>query len=133
MHLFKRYPWTVAAIVVALILYIMAISDAVYELTSPSFLSFHVLLRKVYSIGAFTLVGYLLRRSLAERGGAKLIMVAVLGTALYSSAIEVGQFLAGSKEGLRWNVFDTICGAIGGTIASCDLIWARLRKRASKN
>jgi hypothetical protein len=131
MRTLRRYPWTIAAIVVAATLYALAINDAFYVLTSPSYLSWHVLLRKIYSIIAFTLVGYLFRRSAGERGGSRFITVAVLGTACYSAAIEVGQLLAGSKEGLGWNAFDTTCGAIGGAIATGDLIFARLFRPAS--
>jgi hypothetical protein len=129
MRTLQRYPWTTAAIVVAATLFALAINDSFYELTSPSSLSWHVLLRKGYSIIAFTLVGYLFRRSLRERGGSRFITVAVLGTACYSAAIEVGQFFAGSPEGLGWNAFDTTCGAVGGAIASSDLIFARLFRR----
>jgi hypothetical protein len=127
-RLVLRYRWTLAAIVVAGVLYALALSDAFYELTSPTALSWHVWLRKAYSIVAFTLVGYLFRRSLEERGGKQFIAVAVIGTALYSAAIEVGQFLAGSKEGLGWNAVDTICGAVGGAIATADLIAVTTRR-----
>ena len=128
MRLSLKAPWTLAAIAVAAVLYAVAISGAVYEVTSPSWLSFHLVLRKCYSVGAFALVGYLFRRAARERGGTHLVAVAVLGTALYSAAIEVGQYFAGSKEGLGWNAIDTLCGALGGAIASADLILAR-RKR----
>jgi hypothetical protein len=126
---FKR-PWTVAAIVVAVVLYAVALSGAAYELTSPSTLSFHVWLRKSYSIVAFALVGYLFRRATLEGGGKHPIAAAILGTALYSAIIEVGQAFVGSKEGLSWNAVDTLCGAIGGTVGAADLIFARLRARS---
>jgi hypothetical protein len=126
---FKR-PWTVAAIVVALALFAVAVSNSAYELTSPSSLSFHVWLRKTYSIGAFTLVGYLLRRAALEGGGTHPIRTAIFGTALYSAAIEAGQAFAGSHEGLAWNAIDTACGAIGGTLATADLILRRVRASA---
>ncbi len=123
-----RRPWTVAAALVAAALYAIALSDAVYELTSPVALSWHVLLRKTYSIGAFTLVGYLLRRALRENGrkGRRTTIVAcIAGVAAYSAAIEFGQWLAGSHEGLGWNAVDTICGAIGGGLAVADAIIGR--------
>jgi hypothetical protein len=116
-----RKPWTIAAIIVAAILYAVACSDAIYELTSPSALSWHVLLRKTYSIVAFALVGYLFRRAQAENGGQRLIVSTIIGVAAYSAAIEVGQYFAGSKEGLLWNAFDTACGAAGGALATLDL------------
>jgi hypothetical protein len=127
-----KSPWTVAAIVVAVALYAIAVSNAAYELTSPSSLSFHVWLRKTYSIVAFTLVGYLLRRATFEHGGNRPILVSILGTGLYSAAIEVGQAIGGSKEGFGWNGFDTLCGVVGGTLAVADLILARLKAGAGK-
>lgn len=113
---------------VAAALYAIALSDAAYELTSPVELSFHVLLRKTYSIVAFALVGYLLRRALRESGRdapRATIVACIAGVAAYSAAIEVGQWLAGSHEGLAWNAFDTFCGAVGGTLAVVDLILGR--------
>jgi hypothetical protein len=121
-------PWTLAAGLVAGALYAIALSDAVYELTSPIALSWHVLLRKTYSIGAFTLVGYLLRRALRENGRESrraTIVACVAGVAAYSAAIEFGQWLAGSHEGLGWNTVDTICGAVGGAFAVADLVIGR--------
>ena len=112
-----RKPWTAAAVIVATILYIVACSNAIYELTSPSALSWHVLLRKAYSIVAFTLVGYLFRRAGAENGARRLPFSTIVGVAAYSAAIEVGQYFCGSKEGLAWNAFDTACGAAGGALS----------------
>ena len=121
-------PWTIALALVAILLYAVAISHAVYDLTSPASLSWHVVLRKTYSIVAFAIVGYLLRRTLGEYGraeGRSTIVACILGVAAYSAAIEVGQFLHGSQEGFTWNVIDTVCGAIGGTISVADLIFRR--------
>ncbi len=118
-------PWTVAALVVAAILYGVALSNSIYELTSPPALEWHVILRKFYSIVAFTLVGYLFRRSLVEWGRSDVVLPTILGVALYSAAIEVGQALMGSKEGLGWNAFDTFCGALGGTLAVADRLLVR--------
>jgi hypothetical protein len=119
-------PWTVAAIVVAAVFFALAVSHAVYELTSPHALSWHVLLRKTYSIVAFTIVGYLLRRALVENGRVTNVgATCIAGVAVYSACIEVGQYLHGAREGLTWNAIDTICGAIGGALATCDLAFAR--------
>jgi hypothetical protein len=125
----RSWGWTVATAVVAAVFYAAAISHAVYEATSPVELSWHVLLRKIYSVGAFSLLAYLLRRALAERGEhANAIATCVLGVASYSATIEVGQYLYGSREGLGWNAFDTCCGALGGALANADTI-ARRRAR----
>jgi hypothetical protein len=126
MRMSKR--WTIAAIVVAMILFAAAVSRAVYDLTSPEGLSWHVVLRKFYSIVAFALVGYLLRRALAENGRhAHVVTTCVVGVAAYSAAIEVAQFFHGSTEGLGWNAFDTLCGAAGGALATVDLAGRRFR------
>jgi len=111
-------PWTLAAIAVAAFFFTIAISNAVYEATSPSWLSWHVVLRKGYSIVAFTIVGYLFRRALAENGKPSPALTLIAGVALYSAGIEVAQFLHGSKEGLGWNAFDTACGGVGGGLAA---------------
>ena len=125
MHPFK--PWTVATIAVATVLYVVALSHAVYETTSPAWLSWHVVLRKIYSVAAFAIVGTLLRRALGENGYAgPLAPACVLAVATYSAAIEVGQYVHGSLEGLGWNVFDTLCGACGGALATID----RMRRTA---
>jgi hypothetical protein len=120
----RRHRWTIAATLTAAFFYILALDAAVYELTSPSWLSWHVLLRKFYSIVAFALVGYTFRRALVENGYRRqsLVFTCVAGVAMYSAAIEVGQFLRGSQEGLGWNAFDTFCGAAGGAIATFDLM-----------
>jgi hypothetical protein len=110
-------PWSLATLAVAIPLFAVAMSGAIYELTSPHWLSWHVVLRKAYSIGAFMLVGYLLRRALAEWGKRPPAALLPGCIALYSASIEVGQFFAGSREGLGWNAFDTACGALGGALA----------------
>ncbi len=107
-----------AAIAVAAVLFVAALSSDLYNATSPPQLSWHVVLRKVYSIVAFTLVGYLFERAAAERGYATRAFAATLAVAVYSGAIEVGQFFAGSHEGLVWNAIDVVCGAVGGAIGT---------------
>ena len=64
-----RKPWTIATIVTATALYVAACSDAFYELTSPSALEWHVLLRKSYSIVAFTRAGRTRRQARRARDG----------------------------------------------------------------
>ncbi|MBD5633561.1 MAG: hypothetical protein IAI49_03680 [Candidatus Eremiobacteraeota bacterium] len=120
--------WTLLTVLVAAIFFAIAVSRAVYELTSPSWLSWHVLLRKSYSIVAFAIVGYLGRRALGEWGRAgKTVATCVLGVAAYSAAIEVAQYVHGSREGLVWNAIDTLCGALGGALATVDLSLRRVR------
>jgi hypothetical protein len=114
-------PWNMVTTVVALALLAIAVSHSVYDITSPVWLSWHVVLRKFYSIVAFTIVGFCLRRALVENGRERLVASCILGVGAYSALIEVLQFFYGSHEGLGWNTFDTLCGALGGALATIDL------------
>jgi len=106
----------VGALLVAAALFWIATSDVVYEITSPGELSFHVLLRKAYSIAAFALVGFMADRALGP--SARPVLRGALLVGAYSAAIEVAQAWLGSKEGLAWNVFDTLCGVVGGALGA---------------
>lgn len=119
--------WTIATAVVAATLYALALRADVYEATSPHWLTWHVAIRKAYSIGAFFCVAFLFRKALVEHGALRSAAARCIAvTALYSAAIEFGQFAIGSREGLGWNVFDTLCGAAGGALATADG-WLRPR------
>ncbi len=122
-------PWTIVAVAVACALYVLALRDDFYHLTSPTALPWHVALRKVYSIVAFAVVGYLTRRALIENGRERVVAPCIIGVAIYSALIEVGQSLLGSKEGFGWNLGDTLCGAVGGGLAVADRLRARGRSR----
>ena len=124
--LLKR--WTVAPAILAIFFFVLAVSHEVYDITSPASLSWHILLRKAYSIAACAGLGYALRRALAENAvRTNVPATCVLGVAAYSAAIEVAQHLHGATEGLGWNAFDTACGAVGGAVASIDVIFRRRR------
>ena len=103
-----------AALLVAAVLFWAATSDLVYEATSPGELSFHVVLRKAYSIAAFALVGFSADKALGP--SAQAVLRAAILVGLYSAAIEVTQDWLGSKEGLVWNITDTLCGVAGGAL-----------------
>ena len=126
----RRRPWTIAAAIVAAVLLAVAVSHSVYDWTSPRWLTWHIALRKFYSIVAFALVGFCLRRALVENGRRKVVAPCILWLAAYSATIEFLQFAYGSHEGLVWNAIDTLCGATGGAIATVDL-WA-LRRPAGR-
>jgi hypothetical protein len=119
--------WTLIACGLAIVFFALALSNAVYEFTSPFALSWHVLLRKFYSIVAFSLVGYAARRAFDEHGISRSPLVAIVALAAYSGLIEIGQALLGSQEGLLWNAVDVVCGALGGLIGD-----AFVRARRSK-
>lgn len=108
--------WRAGLLTCAVLLYVLALSNRAYEATSPSSLSFHVLLRKAYSIGAFAVIGFLVVRS--RLPGLRGRWQAALAVGLYSAAIEAGQFLTGVREGLTSNEFDVFCGIVGGTLGA---------------
>jgi predicted membrane-bound mannosyltransferase len=120
--------WIVTASVVAAVLFWTATSNEVYEITSPSVLSFHVLLRKAYSIAAFALVGFTADKALGSstRGPLR----AALLVAAYSGAIEIVQAVRASNEGLGWNAADVACGAAGGWLGVMLGRIRRARRRA---
>lgn len=76
-------PWTIALLLVGSALYVAALSTTLYEATSPSWLTWHVVLRKAYSVVAFATVGYLLRRSRVENGRFRVLLPCIAGMALY--------------------------------------------------
>jgi hypothetical protein len=123
-----RPRWIAVATIVAAVLFWLATSETVYELTSPPDLSWHVLLRKAYSIGAFALVGFTTDKALGP--SARPALRAALVVAAYSGAIEIAQAWGGSHEGLRWNAFDVLCGAVGGWLGVTAERIARARRRA---
>lgn len=104
---------------VSLSLYFLALDNDVYDVTSPPALSFHVFLRKFYSIIAFALVG--LTYSFGRRRAGIIDAAAAIG--LYSGLIEIGQWFT-SQEALRWNLFDIGCGIVGGALGAA--VFSRL-------
>jgi VanZ family protein len=111
-----RALWTAGALALAAALFWVATSNEVYDLTSPPALSFHVLLRKTYSIAAFAALGFIADKALGP--SARRALRAALLVAVYSAAIEVAQARRGSAEGLSWNVVDIVCGAAGGWLGT---------------
>lgn len=97
---------------VAAALFWAATNNEVYDVTSPPELSFHILLRKTYSIVAFALVAFTADKALGPSTRAALRGALLVGA--YSAAIEVVQAARGSHEGLVWNAIDVLCGAAGG-------------------
>jgi len=114
--------------VTAALLFWAAISNEVYDVTSPARFSFHVLLRKAYSIAAFALVGFTADRALGTTAKAQLR--GALLVAAYSAAIEIVQGVRGSDEGVAWNVADVLCGAAGGWLGVVAGRIRRSRRRA---
>lgn len=110
--------WTWIASLLAVVFFALALSSDVYALTSPWHLSWHVWLRKAYSVIAFGIVGFAARRALDDHRLPRNVGWNVLLLAGYSALIELVQFLGGSKEGLGWNAVDVACGALGGLLGN---------------
>jgi len=117
-HTLRRgVAWTVAATVAATVFFIAALNNDVYNATTPPHLVWHVVLRKFYSVVAFTLLAYLISRAIAERGAKPTPFKLLASIAAYSATIEVAQYLRGTREGLGWNAVDIACGALAGALA----------------
>jgi hypothetical protein len=90
------------------------------------------LLRKLYSIVAFAIVGALAAPTFPRK--ARLVACTLL-VAIFSTVIEIAQKLTGTNESLASNAFDVACGAAGGLIGAA--LWnlgealARRRRRSS--
>lgn len=95
----------------------IALSPEVYSVTSPYELPFHVLLRKIYSVVAFALVGLSWAWAWPGPRGAR-IRVTALAIAAFSGAIEIGQKITEGHEALVWNAVDVACGGIGGALGA---------------
>ncbi|HYZ15241.1 MAG TPA: hypothetical protein VE591_02525 [Candidatus Acidoferrum sp.] len=124
----SRRTWTVVALVAAAVLFWAATNNEVYDLTSPPELSWHVALRKAYSVVAFAVVGLTFDKALGPSRHS--IWRATLVVALYSAAIELVQWIDGSQEGLGWNTFDVLCGALGGALGTLALRVRAKKRRA---
>lgn len=102
-----------AIVVLALVcvaFFAASLSRHLYEITSPGDIAHHVVLRKLYSIVAFTFVGALVSKIRRH----PTLLNAVLSVAAFSALIEIAQRLHGSHESLASNFFDIGCGAVGG-------------------
>lgn len=105
----------------------MAISSDVYEVASPRSLTYHILLRKVESVAAFSVVALALAWCLGPRRRLGTILVG--GLAAYSALIEVAQRLMGSHETNWESLFDVACGALGGLIVAVAIVLTKRRGR----
>ena len=109
--------WRVLTAVAAVTLYAIAVSDTAYELTSPASLSHHVLLRKVYALVAFTVLGWLLAKARLPRAAG--LAAGGMAIALYSCAVEIGQIaIDHSPETFAQHGFDVASGLFGGMLGA---------------
>jgi FtsH-binding integral membrane protein len=99
-------------------MYFLGTNDTVYNLTSPDALDIHVLLRKAYSIVAFSVTGYVAARASLASGWRTSPLTVALWLALFSLAIEIGQDMSPPRESLALHSFDVACGALGGWLGA---------------
>jgi len=120
--------WIAAFAALACALFVIAVSNAAYEATSPAWLTFHVLLRKLYSVVGFALAGFVLARATHAAGRTWPPVYVALCIGFYSGLIEVGQRLfSGSHESLEQQSFDVACGLVGGAIGALLAAWTTRR------
>ncbi len=115
------------AIVVLLFFFYAALSHRVYRHTLPYRMIAGIfgedqedfaatVLRKIYSIGAFAVVGFVV--DLALPRSRRRVLRAVLWVGAFSACIEVAQKLHHAREGFGSNLFDVGCGALGGWLGA---------------
>ncbi len=93
-------------------------------------LDFRTILRKAYSIVAFGLVGVFVAMTVPDRS--RRYTIAIAAVAVLSAIIEVVQKVAAhSYESFASNIFDVLCGAVGGAIGAfaINLFTRRLARR----
>ena len=109
--------WRVLCAIAALVLYKVAVSGSAYRATSPTSLPHHELLRKVYAVLAFALLGFLLERSRLPR--LRGVAAAGIVIALYSYLIELGQIgFKHVQETFAQHGFDVASGLAGGALGA---------------
>lgn len=109
--------WRALAIAAAIALYVMAVSNRSYEMTTPVTLPLHELLRKIYALVAFALLGFLLEKSRLPLF--RSTFAAGISVALYSYAIEWGQIVIDhTRETFAQHSFDVASGFAGGAIGA---------------
>ena len=133
-----RRVWAAIAVAVAVVaVFWAAISHSVYRETLPVHLLTRVfgeedgaaattVLRKLYSIVAFTLLGFVVHAALPR--SRRPALRAALIVAAFSLLIEVAQKVRHAHEGLLSNAVDVACGALGGWLA---VMLARAFRRRS--
>ncbi|HZO92617.1 MAG TPA: hypothetical protein VFB22_02525 [Candidatus Baltobacteraceae bacterium] len=86
-------------------------------------------IRKLYSVVAFTVVGVAMNLSLPP--SRRRTLWTVLAVAAFSACIEVAQKLHHAREGFGSNLFDVGCGALGGWLGALIVNGFRRRRLAA--
>lgn len=122
--------WRTAAILAAVLLYAVAISNTAYELTSPLSLPHHVAFRKIYAVLAFSVVGFLAERAEIPNLRGPVAIALMIG--FYSYWIELGQIVIDHViETIFQHGFDVLTGVVGGALGSTAAIIVALRRSIS--
>jgi hypothetical protein len=109
--------WRILNGIAAIALYVIAVNNAAYEATTPVADPHHTLMRKIYAVGAFALLGLLLERSQWPRLRGTLAAGLTIGA--YSWAIELGQIrLDHVHETFAQHGFDVLSGVAGGALGA---------------
>lgn len=109
--------WRIFGAIAAVALYAAAVSGSFYEATTPVSLPAHVLLRKIYAVLAFALLGFAFQRARLPRAGG--VGAATIAIAIYSYAIELGQIvIAKAEETFAEHAFDVASGGVGGALGA---------------
>ncbi|HEX3463757.1 MAG TPA: hypothetical protein VHS78_06895 [Candidatus Elarobacter sp.] len=107
-----------------------ALSHRVYYRTLPSHVLYQLfgeegvqgpfalrtIFRKIYSIVAFTVIGFVVDKALPPARRRRLRAAVIV--AIFSGFIEIAQKLDGAPEGLLSNGIDVACGALGGWLGA---------------
>jgi hypothetical protein len=116
--------WRTLAAAGAVVLYWVSTSGLAYELTTPIGMPHHVLLRKIYAVGAFALLGFLLEQSRFEQLRGPL--AAGIVVAIFSYAIEIGQIVIDhADETFGQHAFDVASGLVGGALGAFVVLLMR--------
>ncbi|MDQ6932867.1 MAG: VanZ family protein [Candidatus Eremiobacteraeota bacterium] len=116
-------PWLFTLAAVGF--FAVSISPGIDEVTAPGTFARHMLLRKTYSVLAFSVLGYLLAWSHKRTSTVSLVLSAV-AIGAFSLLIEYFQYITGAHEGRIWNAADVLMGLFGGMLGA--LFYARPRR-----
>jgi hypothetical protein len=115
----KRASAVATALVAFAVFGYLAIAPEYYRLRWLSGdASDQTLLRKLYSLAAFSIAGFVAARATRATGRTPTIAATAAVVALFSAGIEIAQRLAGSRETLGWNLADVLFGAAGGALGA---------------
>jgi hypothetical protein len=105
------------------VIYVIAVSGEAYRATTPTDLPHPILLRKIYALVAFALLGALFERARVPK--LRGITAAGIVLAVYSYAIELGQiFIKHVNETVAQHGFDVASGLAGGALGAFIVLYA---------